>query len=380
MIYLDNAATTPVRREALEAMWPFLTGGFGNPSSHHQRGEAAARALAQARRDVATVLGCRPGEVVFTSGGTEAANLALKGIGLGAPRGRHLVTTPIEHEAVLASANYLQRVHGFELTFLAVDATGRVDPAELAAVIRADTTLVSVQYANNEVGTIQPLAELAARTRSHGVPFHTDAVQAAGWLPLDVSTLGVDALSISGHKVGAPPGIGALFVRGRYPLEPVLHGGGQERGKRSGTENVAGAVALATALRLADGERAEAAARTTILRDALINGVVGGVPGALLTGHPTLRLPGTASFIFAGTSGEAVLLELERRGIVCSSGSACAAGSDEASHVLTALGIEATVAQTAVRFTLAAATTADEVAEAITSVRQAVEAVALLGA
>lgn len=379
MIYLDNAATTPVRREALEAMWPFLTGGFGNPSSHHQRGEAAAAALAAARREVAAVLGARPGEVVFTSGGTEAANLAVKGIALGAPRGKHLITTPIEHEAVLASADYLARVHGFEITFLPVDATGLVDPADLAAVIRDDTTLVSVQFANNEVGTIQPLAELAAVTRSRGVPFHTDAVQAAGWLPLDVTTLGVDALGISGHKVGAPAGIGALFVRGRHPLEPVLHGGGQERGKRSGTENVAGAVALATALRLAEAERLTAAAETTILRDALIDGVLRGVPGSLLTGHRTDRLPGTASFVFPGTSGEAVLLELERRGIVCSSGSACAAGSDEASHVLTALGIEATVAQTAVRFTLAASTTADEVAETVASVRSAVNAVARLG-
>ncbi|GAA3872093.1 cysteine desulfurase family protein [Leifsonia kafniensis] len=380
MIYLDNAATTPVRREALEAMWPFLTGGFGNPSSHHQRGEAAAAALTAARRDVAAVFGCRPGEVVFTSGGTEAANLAVKGIALGAPRGRHLVTTPIEHEAVLASADYLHRVHGFAITFLAVDATGLVDPAELAAVIRDDTTLVSVQYANNEVGTIQPLAELAAVTRSHGVPFHTDAVQAAGWLPLDIAALGVDALGISGHKVGAPPGIGALFVRGRYTLEPVLHGGGQERGKRSGTENVGGAVALATALRLADGERVDAAARTTNLRDALIDGVLRGVAGARLTGHRVNRLPGTASFVFPGTSGEAVLLELERTGIVCSSGSACAAGSDEASHVLTALGIEGTVAQTAVRFTLAASTSADEVTETVASVRAAVDAIARLGA
>jgi cysteine sulfinate desulfinase/cysteine desulfurase-like protein len=380
MIYLDNAATTPVRREALEAMWPFVTGAFGNPSSHHQRGEAAAAALTAARRDVAAVLGCRPGDVVFTSGGTEAANLALKGIALGAPRGRHLITTPIEHEAVLASADYLSRMHGFEITLLPVDATGRVDPSSLASAIRDDTTLVSVQYANNEVGTVQSLAELAAVAGARGVPFHTDAVQAAGWLPLQVSALGVDALGISGHKVGAPPGIGALFVRGRYALEPVIHGGGQERGKRSGTENVAGAVALATALTLAAGERVAAAAQTTGLRDRLIAGVLAGVPGAELTGHPTHRLPGTASFVFPGTSGEAVLLELERRGIVCSSGSACAAGSDEPSHVLTALGISAATAQTAVRFTLATTTTADEVAETVVSVQAAVDAVARLGA
>ncbi|TFD42633.1 cysteine desulfurase [Cryobacterium sp. TMT1-2-1] len=380
MIYLDNAATTPVRREVLEALWPHLAGGFGNPSSHHRVGEAAARALADARRTVARLLGCRPGELTFTSGGTEAANLAVKGIALGAPRGRHLVTTPIEHEAVLESADFLRRLHGFEVTMLATDASGLVDPDELRRVIRPGTTLVSVQYANNEVGTVQPISDLARIARDAGAPFHTDAVQAAGWLPLNVGDLGVDALGISGHKIGAPQGVGALYLRGRLPIEPVLHGGGQERGKRSGTENVAGAVALATALRLAEQEREEAALRTTELRDTFIAAVLRDTPGARLTGHPGRRLPGNASFVFPGTSGEAVLLELEQHGIVCSSGSACAAGSDEPSHVLTALGYPAEVAQTAVRFTLAATTTAEELAEAAASVRAAVDAVRRLGA
>jgi cysteine desulfurase len=379
VIYLDNAATTPVRREALEAMWPHLTGGFGNPSSHHEVGEAAAAALSNARRTIADILGCRPGEVIFTAGGTEADNVAIKGIALGAPRGRHLITTALEHEAVLESADYLRRLHGFEVTLLPTDAGGRVDLDALRRALRPDSTLVSIQYANNEVGTVQPIAELAAVARAAEVPFHTDAVQAAGWLPLKVAELGVDALGISGHKVGAPKGIGALYLRGRLPLEPLLHGGGQERGKRSGTENVAGAVALATALRLADGERVAAAAQTTALRDEFIAAVMTGVPGATLTGHPSHRLPGTASFVFPGTSGEAVLLELERRGIVCSSGSACSAGSDEPSHVLTALGVPAEVAQTAVRFTLAATTTAAEVTEAAASVRLAVDAVVRLG-
>ncbi|MCY7403513.1 MAG: cysteine desulfurase [Cryobacterium sp.] len=379
MIYLDNAATTPVRREALEAMWPHLTGGFGNPSSHHQVGEAAAAALLEARRSVSRSLGCRLGEVTFTSGGTESDNLAIKGIALGTPRGRHIVTTPIEHEAVLESCDYLRRLHGFEVTLLPVDAFGHVDPTELAHALRTDSTLVSVHYANNEVGTVQRVAELSTIAHAAGVSFHTDAVQAGGWLDLNVSTLGVDALSLSGHKLGAPPGIGAVFVRGRLPIEPLLHGGGQERGKRSGTENVAGAVALAVALRLAGEERAEAARRTGALRDAFISTVLRETSSARLTGHPTERLPGTASFVFAGTSGEAVLLELEARGIVCSSGSACAAGSSEPSHVLTAMGVSADVAQTAVRFTLGNGTTAEEVAQAAASVRAAVASVARLG-
>ncbi|MDJ0378521.1 cysteine desulfurase family protein [Cryobacterium sp. PH31-L1] len=380
MIYLDNAATTPVRREALEAMWPHLTSGFGNPSSHHQVGEAAAAALLDARRSIARSLGCRPGEVVFTSGGTEGGNLAIKGIALGNPRGRHVVTTPIEHEAVLDSCDYLRRLHGFEITLLPVDAAGRVDPADLARTLRPDTTLVSVHYANNEVGTVQPLKELAAVAHAQGVPFHTDAVQAGGWLDLNVTGLGVDALSLSGHKLGAPPGIGAVFLRGRLAIEPLLHGGGQERGKRSGTENVAGAVALAVALRLAVADRAEAAARTSTLRDEFISTVLRDTPSARLTGHPTERLPGTASFVFPGTSGEAVLLELEQRGIVCSSGSACAAGSSEPSHVLTAMGFAGDVALTAVRFTLGAGTSAAEAEEAAASVRGSISAVASLGA
>ena len=380
MIYLDNAATTPVRREALEALWPHFGPNFGNPSSHHEVGEAAAATLLEARRSVARSLHCRPGEVTFTSGGTESDNLAIKGISLGAPRGRHIVTTPIEHEAVLESCDYLRRLHGFEITVLPVDANGRVDPAALARALRPDTTLVSVHYANNEVGTVQPLVELAAIAHTIGVPFHTDAVQAGGWLDLDVNTLGVDALSLSGHKLGAPPGIGAVFLRGRLPIEPLLHGGGQERGKRSGTENVAGAVALAVALRLTAEERADAATRTSLLRDQFVTTILRETPTARLTGHPTERLPGTASFVFPGTSGEAVLLELEQRGIVCSSGSACAAGSSEPSHVLTAMGWPADVAQTAVRFTLGAGTTAAEATEAAASVRAAVAAVASLGA
>jgi len=409
MIYLDAAATTPVKREVLEAMWPYLTGDFGNPSSHHGVGDSAARALTAARRTVAEHLGCRPGDVVFTSGGTEADNLAIKGIALGSPRGRHVVRSAIEHPAVVESVEYLQRVHGFDVTVLPVDSSGLVDPDVFSRAMRLDTTLATVMYANNEVGTVQPIASLAALAREAGVPFHTDAVQAAGWLPVRLDTPGVDALSISGHKLGAPKGVGALAVRQRLPLEPVLHGGGQERGARSGTENVAFAVGLATALRLAEPGRADAATRVTALRDDFIRAVLARVPGAVLTGppqrvmprssgssvpnpraqdqasclpsellsaaaaasssvvgsHPDARLPSVASFCFPGTSGESVLLQLEERSVIVSSGSACAAGSDEPSAVLLALGIAPEVAQTAVRFTLSPDTTAADLSAAV---------------
>ncbi|MEV8359321.1 cysteine desulfurase family protein [Microbacterium sp. NPDC076895] len=350
--YLDNAATTPVRREVLEAMTPYLTSHYGNPSSHHTIGEQAARALADARARVAAVLGLRTTDVIFTSGATEANNLAIKGVGIAAQQrrgARHVVTTPIEHESVLASVDYLTRIHGFEATLVPVDATGRVDPDAVAAAIRDDTAIVSVGYANNEIGTVQDVAGLLTAVGGH-VPLHLDAVQAAGWLPL--AGLGADALSIAGHKIGAPKGIGVLGIRSRIPLEPVLHGGGQERERRSGTENVAGAVGLARALELADAERSDAAERVAALRDDLIAGVLDRVPIARLTGHPEYRLPGTASFTFAGVNGETVLLELERRGMVTSSGSACAAGSEEASHVLLALGVAPDEARTAVRVTL----------------------------
>lgn len=344
MIYLDAAATTPLRRDVLEKMWPYLGPDFGNPSSHHEVGESAARALDAARAEIAGVLGCRRSEVVFTSGGTESDNAAIKGIALAAPRGRHIVVSAVEHPAVIESAEFLGRI-GYDVSVLDVDSTGLVDPGTLERALRTDTTLVSIQYANNEVGTIQPIAALSGVAGE--VPFHTDAVQAAGWLDLDVTRLGVHALSISGHKLGAAKGIGALYVHRRQRIEPLVHGGGQESGHRSGTENVAGAVGLAAALTFARGDNGATVAR----RDEFVAAVLADVPGASLTGHPTERLPGTASFCFPGTSGEAILLELEARGIVCSSGSACAAGSDEPSHVLTAMGIEAAVAQTAVRFT-----------------------------
>ena len=379
MIYLDAAATTPVRREALEAMWPYLTGAFGNASSHHSLGDEAGRALSSARVRVATAIGARSSEIIFTSGGSEADNLAIKGLALASPRGRHIVTTPTEHEAVLGSCDYLYRHHGFQITYVPVDREGLVRLPEFIKALRSDTTLCTVMLANNEVGTIQPVAELASLARREGIPFHTDAVQACGSLPLQVAELGVDAMSLSGHKFGAPKGIGALFLRSRFAVEPVLHGGGQERGRRSGTENVAAAVAMATALELSQGEITTKAQRLTCLRDLLIQGVLSKAKGALLTGHPTERMPNNASFCFPGTSGEAVLLRLEERGVLCSSGSACAAGSDEPSHVLIALGYTCEVAQTAVRFTLTEETTTEQIQEVVLRVAESVAAVGALG-
>lgn len=358
MIFLDAAATAPLRREVLEAMWPYLTGEFGNPSSVHELGESAAAALQQARAEIAAWLGCRPGELILTSGGTESDNLAIKGIALANPRGKHVITSAIEHEAVLESCDYLRRHHGFEVTVLPVTAEGLVEPDALAAALRPDTTLVSVMLASNEVGAVQPLAELTRLAHASGALVHTDAVQAAGSLSLDLAELDVDALSIGGHKLGAPKGVGALFLRRGIRIEPVLHGGGQERGRRSGTENVAGAVGLAAAVRLA-------AAPDPALRDRFIEQVLAAVPGAMLTGPREPRLPGNASFCFPGTSGEAILLELGRRGVICSSGSACAAGSDEPSPVLTAMGVPAELAQTAVRFSWGAGTTAEELDQTV---------------
>ena len=383
-LYLDTAAAAPVRREALEAAWPYLAGAFGNPSSHHEFGRGPAEALADARSRVAKVLGLRATDITFTSGGTEADNLAIIGMALGAqaqgragttaPPRRHIVTSPIEHEAVLASVDFLARVHGFTVTEVAPTPDGTVTPEALAEAIRPDTVLVTLGYANNEVGTVADIHSLAGIAHKAGALFHTDAVQAAGWLPL--AGLGVDALSLAGHKVGAPKGIGVAAIRARIPVEPLIHGGGQESGRRSGTENVALAVAFATALELAEAERTEAADRVRAIRDEFIAAVLVSVPGAFLTGAPDSRTPNHASFCFSNTSGEAVLLELERLGVTASSGSACAVGSDEPSHVLTALDIAAEVAQTSVRFTFPSSITAEQGRDAAQAVIAAAESLA----
>lgn len=368
-IYLDHAATTPVNPAALQAAWPWLTSEFGNPSSTHEYGNRASTALENARARVAKFLNVRPAEITFTSGGTESDNLAIVGLALANPRGKHIVSARTEHEAVLAAIEFLERIHGFETTWLEMDEFGQT--RNLAAALRADTTLVSLMLANNEIGTLHPISEYAKLAHEVGALFHTDAVQAVGWCELDAQTMGVDALSVSGHKLGAPKGSGVLVLRSRAHAEPLIHGGGQEHGLRSGTENVAWAVAIATALDALPSARDDAI-RVAKLRDEFISNVLAKIPNAKLTGHPTNRLPNIASFTLEGVSGEAVLLELERRGVIVSSGSACAAGGDEPSHVLLAIGISPEVAQTAVRFSFSHETTETELSQAATALAESV--------
>ena len=355
--YLDAAATAPLRPEALEAMREVLEAGPANPSSVHSPGHRAADIVARGRAEIAAALGLRPAEMIFTSGGTEANNLAIIGLSLATPRGRHLVTTPIEHPSVLESCRFLERVHGYELTVLPVDDSGRVDPDDLERHLRDDTTLVSIGLANAEVGTVQDLTALAAVAKSHGAIMHTDAVQAAASLPVSLAPdawpgADVDAVTVASHKFGGPQGLGALGVRQQIPIEPILHGGGQERGARSGTHNVAGIAGFAAAVSVATASVGSRAMELMTSRDALIARILADVPGARLTGHPTERLPGHASFVVAGVSGESLLVALDTAGFAVSSGSACAAGQDEPSPVLLALGVDPQLAQTAIRFTL----------------------------
>jgi len=372
-VYLDYASTTPVHPRVRQAMEPYLQLEFGNPSSLHALGRRAAAALDHARGQVAGVLGCHGDEVVFTSGGSEADNLALKGVALARPDRRHLVTTAIEHSAVLGAARDLQARAGVAVTIVPVGASGIVDPDAVAAAIRPDTALVSVMLANNEIGTIQPVAEIARRARERGVAMHTDAVQAAGLLDLDVDRLGVDLLSLSAHKVYAPKGVGVLYVRRDTPLVPLIHGGDQERNRRAGTENLAGIVACGAALELAERHRPATVRWLGALRDRLIDGVLAGVPGALLNGDRWRRLAGNASFCFRDVQGETVLLELETEDVYASSGSACHAGSQEPSHVLLAIGRSAELAHTALRLTLGAPTTEAEIERVLDVVPRVVD-------
>jgi cysteine desulfurase len=379
MIYLDNAATTPVVPAALEAAWPWLTAEFGNPSSTHELGLRAKNALEGARTRIAAWLECPASDLVFTSGGTEGDNLAITGLALANPRGRHIISATTEHEAVLETLHYLERVHGFDITWLSLDAQGNIDLAELSNTLRDDTTLVTLMLANNEIGTVHPLAQIIEAAHAVGALVHTDAVQAAGWFDLRVGKNGtvvsaVDALTISGHKLGAPKGSGVTYIRGRLAMEPMLHGGGQEYGRRSGTENVAWAVALATAIELLPMATSEAP-RVGEMRDAFITEVLRTITQARLTGNPNHRHPALASFTCAGLNGETLLLELEQRGVIVSSGSACAAGSNDPSHVLLACGLDPDVARTSIRFSLGHFTTSEELQQAADALGAAVTAV-----
>jgi cysteine desulfurase len=373
-IYLDHAATTPPRPEVLEAMLPYLTEHWGNASSIHESGRNARRGLDEARETVARVLGAKPREIVFTSGGTESDNLAVRGAAWAASaRGRHIVTTEVEHKAVLHSCAMMER-HGFDVTYVSVDRYGRVDPADVAAAITDRTTLVSVMYANNEVGTIQPIQAIGALCRQRRVLFHVDAVQAGGFLPLDVDTLQVDLLSLGAHKLYGPKGVGALFVRHGTQLLPQQSGGSQERQRRAGTENVPGIVGFARAIELAQADpvaRDVENARLAGLRDALIAGLTS-IPLVFLTGEPDDRLPNNASFLVRGVEGGDLVAALDLEGIEASTGSACTTGSAEPSHVLLAMGIDEEAAHGSLRLTAGRGTTADEIARTIEATRSVV--------
>jgi cysteine desulfurase len=350
-IYLDHAATTPIRPEVLSAMLPMMTDVFGNPSSFYENGRSAKHVLEDAREKVAACLNADPSEIYFTSCGTESDNWAIKGTALALQnRGRHLITTRIEHHAVLHSCEALAK-QGFEITWLDVDSDGIVDPRAIDAAIRPDTILVSVMMANNEIGTIQPIAEIAAICRSRKVLFHSDAVQAAGALPIDVQVLGADMLSFSAHKMYAPKGVGALYMHKGTRIDNFMDGGAQERGRRGGTENVASIVGFARAFELAVQEMPKNNAYLASLRDNLIDGILFRIPHSRLNGHRTLRLPNNANFSFQFIEGESILLMLDHYGYECSSGSACTSGSLDPSHVLLAIGLPHEIAHGSLRVT-----------------------------
>ncbi len=364
-IYLDHAATTPLRPEVRAAMEPYLTaGGSGNPSSLHMDGQRAKRALDAARDTLAQALGGQFSEITFTSGGTEADNAALVGVLFARGRGSHLVTTQIEHEAVGETARFLERL-GFGVTFLPVDVQGRVAPQAVADALTDRTALVSVMHANNEVGTIQPVREIADIAHARGAYFHMDAVQTFGQLPVHVHDLGADLLTISAHKIYGPKGAGALYVRSGVPIEPLLHGGGQERERRAGTENVPAVVGFGEAVRRMLPEREAEAMRLTKLRDLFLAALHQRIPGIVLNGHLTERLPNNLNVSFPGLDAETLLLALDRAGISASSGSACTSGSIEPSHVLTAMGLPDNRVRSAIRLTLGHGTTSDEVHRAV---------------
>lgn len=371
-IYLDHAATTPVRSEAVEAMLPVFTQTGYNASSVHAEGRAARAALDDARERVARRLGAKSKEIVFTGGGSEADNLALIGVARAhAGRGRHIVTSAVEHHAVLHTLDALRR-DGWDVTILAVDAEGRISPEAFASALREDSVLASVMYVNNEIGTVQPIAQLCALAHERGVLFHTDAVQAAAYLPLDAAALGVDMLSLAAHKFYGPKGTGLLYVREGTPLAPIIYGGSQEFAKRAGTENVAGIVGLVTALELALDERTEASARIAGLRDRFEAQVLRRIPDVRVNGGAALRAPHISNLSFLGAGSEQLLMRLDVDGIAVSAGSACASGAVEPSHVIAALGLPEAWTRGVIRFSLGRSTTQAQIDRAAEVLEQAV--------
>jgi len=374
-VYLDHAATTGVLPEVVEAMLPYYTEKYGNPSSVHAWGRSAHQGLENARRQVAQVLGCRPREVIFTSGGTESDNLAMKGVAWAYRRGMfpgkqpsegpgHIITSAIEHHAILHSAEELEQ-HGFEVTVLPVDRYGVVDPHDVARAMRPDTILVSIMYANNEIGTIQPVRDIADVAHRGGAYFHTDAVQAGGLLPINANDLGADLLSLSAHKFYGPKGVGVLYHKEETPLMPQQHGGSQESRRRASTENVPGIVGLATALVRAQQNLASETEYVRGLRDRIIAGIKERIPNTHLMGHPEQRLANNANFCIEGVEGETMLLKLDMRGVGASSGAACASGSTEPSHVLRALGVPRELAQGSLRLTTGIDNTQEDIQYAL---------------
>ena len=360
-VYLDYSATTPVKREVLEAMMPYLTEQYGNPSSLHQFGRDSKKAIDQARDQIAQTLRAKPGEIYFTGGGSEADNWAIKGTALALQeKGRHLITTAIEHHAVLHTCEYLEK-QGFEVTYLPVDETGIISLTDLKSAIRKDTILISVMHANNEIGTLQPIEEIGVIARENGILFHSDAVQTYGHMVIDTSTLPVDLLSVSAHKLYGPKGVGALYIRQGVRILNLIHGGGQEKRKRAGTENIAGIVGFGKAAALAYEDVESHARRLTALRDDLTNRLMTAIPNTRLNGHREKRLCNNVNISFQYIEGESMLLSLDMVGIGASSGSACTSGSLDPSHVLLAIGLNHETAHGSLRLTLGDMTTQDEI-------------------
>ena len=360
-IYLDYAATTPTHPDVVAAMLPYFSEVYGNPSTIHASGQEARGAMEEARTRVAGLIGARDEEIVFTGSGTEADNFALKGTAYASEnRGNHIITTPIEHHAVLETCQFLKK-RGFEITYLPVDEYGLVNPEDVRQAITAKTILVSVMHANNEIGTIEPIAEIGKITREAGVYFHTDAVQTTGHLPINVAELGVDLLSISAHKFYGPKGVGALYLRKGTKLVTFMHGGEQERGRRASTENVPGIVGFGRAAEIAQKELNEEAGRLTFLRDKLISGLLGQIDHTRLNGHPRQRLPNNVNISISFAEGESMCLSLDLEGICASTGSACSSGSLEASHVLLGIGIPHEEAHASLRFSMGKWTTEEEI-------------------